>query len=121
MEHTPLGLLRVKVIALAVTGLQRARRFYGETLGLPPAYEGMEHVGYLLGGVILMLKADAAVTPTAMPNPRITLDTENARQAEAGPRARGVAIADPVARYGGFDVGSFLDSEGNKLWFCSAV
>lgn len=25
------------------------------------------------------------------------------------------------APYGQFDVGSFLDSEGNKLWFCSAV
>jgi hypothetical protein len=36
-------------------------------------------------------------------------------------RARGVVIADPVQVYDEFYVGSFLDSEGNKLWFCSAV
>ena len=35
-------------------------------------------------------------------------------------RALGVVIADPVAVYGQALVGSFLDSEGNKLWFCSA-
>jgi len=33
-----------------------------------------------------------------------------------------VIIADPVQAYDdGFHVGSFLDSEGNKLWFCSPL
>jgi len=31
-----LGFIRVKGIALAVTDLDRAKRFYGETLALPP-------------------------------------------------------------------------------------
>ena len=31
-----LGFIRVKGIALAVTDLDRANRFYGETLALPP-------------------------------------------------------------------------------------
>jgi hypothetical protein len=34
-------------------------------------------------------------------------------------RDRGVAISDPVERYDDALVGAFLDSEGNKLWFCS--
>ncbi|MDS4032105.1 MAG: hypothetical protein RKO66_18875 [Candidatus Contendobacter sp.] len=42
---SPLGLQRVKVIALAVTGLNRVNQFYGQQLGLPPAFEGDEPVG----------------------------------------------------------------------------
>lgn len=49
----------------------------------------------------------------------MTIATENARRTEALLRARGVTISDPVETYDEFDVGSFLDSEGNKLWFCS--
>jgi hypothetical protein len=36
-------------------------------------------------------------------------------------RARGIAIADEVRPHGDFHVGSFLDSEGDKLWFRSSV
>lgn len=37
--------------------------------------------------------------------------------------ARGVTISDAVQRYEDhpYWVGAFLDSEGNKLWFCSAA
>ena len=47
----PLGFLRLKVVALAVNDLARAERFYGETLGLPPATE------YAKVPVALMLEA----------------------------------------------------------------
>ena len=43
-----LGLQLVKVIALAVTDLNRANQFYGQQLGLPPAFESEEQVAYLL-------------------------------------------------------------------------
>jgi hypothetical protein len=66
----PLGIQRVKVVAVAVTDLERANRFYKEKLGLQPAFEGSEHVGWWLGQVILMLKPDWA-TPTDLPNPRV--------------------------------------------------
>lgn len=115
-----LGIQRVKVIALAVTSLDRANRFYKEILGLEPAFEGKEQVGWQLGPVILMLKPDWA-SPTAAPNPRITLATEDATATQEALRLRGVVIADAVQAYGDFLVGSFLDSEGNKLWFCSPV
>jgi hypothetical protein len=122
MSTTPLGFLRTRVIALSVLDLDRANKFYGETLALPPAYEGTVQVGYLLEQTILMLKADSDVPPTAAPNPRVTLETENARETEKGLQARGVLISDPVQIYDEVHyVGSFLDSEGNKLWFCSYV
>lgn len=115
-----LGLQRIKVIALAVVDLNRANQFYGQQLGLPPAFEGTEQVGWWLDQVILMLKPDWAL-PTAMPNPRVTLATDHAPATQEALRARGIAIADEVRPYGDFYVGSFLDSEGNKLWFCSPV
>ena len=114
----PLGIQRVKVVAVAVTDLERANRFYEEKLGLQPAFEGSEHVGWWLGQVILMLKPDWA-TPTALPNPRVTLATDHAPATQEALRARGITIANEVQVYGDFYVGSFLDSEGNKLWFCS--
>jgi catechol 2,3-dioxygenase-like lactoylglutathione lyase family enzyme len=122
MNTSPLGFRCVKVIALSVLDLDRANKFYGETLGLEPAYENKEQVGYVLGQTILMPKANADVPPTEAPNPRVTIETENARETEKGLRARGVVISDPVQIYDEVHyVGSFLDSEGNKIWFCSFV
>ncbi len=114
------GLQHVKVIALAVTDLNRAQHFYGEILDLPPAYEGNVLVGYSIGETVLMLKENWYGSPTTDPNPRITLATAYAPDTEAYLKAHGVTIADPVEEIDeGFYIGSFLDSEGNKLWFCS--
>ena len=114
----PLGIQRVKVVAVSVTDLARANRFYKEKLGLEAAFEGTEQVGWWLGQVILMLKPDWAA-PTATPNPRVTLATDHAPATQKALRARDITIANEVEIYGDFYVGSFLDSEGNKLWFCS--
>ncbi len=114
----PLGIQRVKVVAVSVTDLARANRFYKEKLGLEPAFEGTEQVGWWLGQVILMLKPDWAA-PTATPNPRVTLATDHAPATQEALRAREIVVANEVEIYGDFYVGSFLDSEGNKLWFCS--
>jgi hypothetical protein len=86
---------------------------------LPPAFEGDEQVGYDLGGTILMLKSNWYAPPTKEPNPRITINTVDARETERALQQRGVVISDAVTLYDEFYVGSFLDSEGNKLWFCS--
>jgi hypothetical protein len=116
-----LGFLRIKVIAFSVLDLDRANQFYGETLGLPPAYEGSEKVGYVLGETILMLKPEWYAPPSELLNPRITIATEHAPETEARLRAQNIVISDPVQVYDEFYVGGFLDSEGNKLWFCSPV
>ena len=114
----PLSFRQVKVIALAVSDLDRANQFYGQQLGLPPAYEGTEQVGWWLDQIILMLKPDWEA-PTATPNPRVTIETNHAFATQEALRSRGIVIADEVQPYDDYYVGSFLDSEGNKLWFCS--
>lgn len=118
MNTEPIGFLRVKVVALPVTDTARAHHFYGGTLGLRPAHEDGDLVGYWLGDTIAMLKADWDQRPSAQPNPRLTLEVESATGTEQALLNRGVTVSDPVQRYGSSLVGGFLDSEGNKWWFC---
>ncbi len=120
MQYSPLGFQEVKVVALAAKDLARANAFYRDTLGLEPAVENGVVIGYTLGQAILMPKDGWYASPTDMPNPRITLTCDSAPETEKALRERGVVIADPVETYDeAYLIGSFLDSEGNKLWFCS--
>jgi catechol 2,3-dioxygenase-like lactoylglutathione lyase family enzyme len=121
MKNPPLGLMSVRAIAIAVTDEQRANEFYGKILGLPPAVEDGVNFGFLLDETLLLLKpvADWYGRPSDELNARITLEVENARETEQALRSAGVTISDPIADYDGHPVGAFLDSEGNKIWFCS--
>lgn len=119
MSSSPLNFLRVKGVALPVQDLARASAFYRDTLSLPPIDDDSGEVRYSLGQTILMLKPDFYAAPTDMPNPRITVEVSHAPSTEEALRARDVVVSDPVQRYGASHIGSFLDSEGNKLWFCS--
>ena len=121
-----LGFLRLKVVALAVDDLPRAEHFYRDVLGLPPAFEGERQVGFSMGNVIIMLKPTAGgwyARPGPQLNPRLTFASEDAPGTEKELLGRGITIGDPVTAYPseGFYVGSFLDSEGNKIWFCSPL
>lgn len=111
----------MKGIALAVADLDRANRFYGETLALPPDTIRNMKSAYLIGDAIVMLKSPQEFygKPTAELNPRITVETQDAFATEATLKERGVTISDPVTLYDGTPIGAFLDSEGNKIWFCS--
>jgi len=121
MSTKPLLFRRVIVVAVSVVDSERANKFYAETLGLPPAYEDNEQVGYLIGETILMLK-NWDQPPVQDPNPRVTIETDDARETEKALSERGVVISDPVEIYDRTHaVGSFLDTEGNKIWFCSYV
>jgi catechol 2,3-dioxygenase-like lactoylglutathione lyase family enzyme len=119
MTAPALSLMNVKALALGVTDLERAIRFYTDTLSLRPAFEEGKQVGNHLGHTVLLFKSGPETPPSTTLNPRVTILTDDAHSTEATLRKRGVEIADPVARYGEALVGSFLDSEGNKLWFCS--
>ena len=117
MKTSPLGFLSVKVIALAATDIVRAKRFYSETLQLEEDRESTDEVGYRIGNSVLIIRQHP---PTADPNPRITLQVQDARETQRQLTERAVTISDPVQLYKGkFWLGGFLDSEGNKLWFCS--
>jgi catechol 2,3-dioxygenase-like lactoylglutathione lyase family enzyme len=116
-----IGFVQVKAIALAVTDAERAGRFYRETLGLPPDAVRQIANAVMLGNVILLLKPreEWYGKPTDELNARITVEVNDAYATEKALRERGVTISDPVAVYGDNPIGAFLDSEGNKLWFCS--
>lgn len=119
MTTPAFSLMRVKALALPVSDFDRAIRFYTETLGLPPATDDGMQVGNWIGDTVVLLKTDWPAPPSDALTPRVTLETESARATEEALRAKGVRIPDPVAHFGAAQVGSFLDSEGNKLWFCS--
>jgi predicted enzyme related to lactoylglutathione lyase len=117
MKSSPLGFQSVKVVALAATDVVRAKRFYSETLQLEEDREATDEPGYRIGDSVLIIRQHP---PTDDPNPRITLQVQDARETEKRLRERAVTISDPVKLYEGkFWVGGFLDSEGNKLLFCS--
>ena len=130
-ESLPIARRRTRFVDLPVSAtedrvvgtldIERAHKFYRDTLSLTPAFEGDTQVGYFLGQSILMLKTNWYAPPSDKLNPRITIATEQATETEKALRERGVTIPDPVQPYDDFYVGSFLDSEGNKLWFCSPV
>lgn len=121
MSPSPLHFLKLKGVALSVKDLARASAFYGDTLALAPIQDSSGEVRFALGQSILMLKPEFYAPPTDQPNPRITVEVEDAPSTEAALLARGVVLSDPVQQYGTSFIGSFLDSEGNKLWFCSAA
>jgi predicted enzyme related to lactoylglutathione lyase len=117
MKNSPLGFKSVKVIALAATDVARARRFYSEALQLEEDREATDEVGYRIGESVLIVRQHP---PTDDPNPRVTLQVQDARATEELLLERAVTISDPVKLYEDkFWVGAFLDSEGNKIWFCS--
>jgi len=109
----------VKAVALPVTDTARAENFYHKVLGLKAANHPGEPYGFLLGETILLLKPDWYAKPSTKPSPRITLQVDDARGLETTLKERGVVIADEVEETKTGFVASFLDSEGNKLWFCS--
>lgn len=124
MSSSPLKdleFVQVKAVALAIVDAERARRFYGETLGLQPVTDHGLDLAFTIGQVILLLKAQDEWygKPSEELNARITLEVKDAYATEQALLERGVTISDPVTVYGTHPVGAFLDSEGNKLWFCS--
>jgi len=58
--------------------------------------------------------------PKNLRRPPLLANLIDARETEKRLKERAVTISDPVKLYEDkFWVGAFLDSEGNKLWFCS--
>jgi len=116
-----LGFEQIRAVSIAVSDGERAKRFYGETLGLPPDNVRQMDMAFMIGEVILLLKPQEEWygTPSEELNARITLKVKDANATEKGLLERGVTISDPVAIYGENPIGAFLDSEGNKIWFCS--
>lgn len=120
MKKNPFGFESLKVVAVSVLEKERAKKFYGETLELEGIDDGGEDPGFLIGDTIIMLKEGFYGPPTEEPNPRITIAVADATATAKELAARGVVIRDKVELYDdNYSIGSFIDSEGNKFWFCS--
>jgi predicted enzyme related to lactoylglutathione lyase len=97
---------------------QRARAFYGETLGLPPgsqAGNGMWSEYDLPGGGCLALFATSDIKPSADSGGSVALevddlDAEIARLKAKGVKFKAEMIHSPVCR-----MSVILDSEGNSV------
>ena len=117
-----LGWQALKVVALAVDDLARAEDFYRTRLGLERRPQADGDVGFALGDLTILLKPLAGPGSGAEKSryPRLTVAVADAPRLARELAARGVTISDAVQLYDdSYWVGALLDSEGNKLWFCS--
>ena len=113
MKSSPFGFQSVKVIGLAATDVARAQRFYSETLQLEEDRESTEEVGYRIGESVLIIRQHP---PTDDPNPRITLQVQDARETEKRLLERAVTISDlsNCTKTGSGSAGSWIQRETNS-------
>ncbi|MGA7179749.1 MAG: hypothetical protein WBX11_09215 [Thiobacillaceae bacterium] len=86
MTTPSMNFKHIEAIALAVTDFDRAIHFYTDTLSLPPAFEDGKQVGNKVGDTVLLFKSDWYAQPSDALNPRVTLETGDARGTEAALR-----------------------------------
>jgi methylmalonyl-CoA/ethylmalonyl-CoA epimerase len=122
----PSGLRRVGQIAIVVQDLDRAVRFYRDTLGLPFLFQAPPNLAFFdCGGVRLMLTLPEG--PEAGRGTSIVYYVVDDIQAVYGTlRARGVDFLTPpgvLARMPDHDLwmAAYRDSEGNLLELMSEV
>jgi catechol 2,3-dioxygenase-like lactoylglutathione lyase family enzyme len=110
---------------LAVTDLDRARRFYEDTLGLGPGDEAPDGVVYRAGGVDLLVYPSSyagtnKATAVGFQLPEEAFDQEVARLREQGVvfqefEMEGLTWRDGVAEVDGMRSAWFTDPDGNIL------
>jgi methylmalonyl-CoA/ethylmalonyl-CoA epimerase len=120
------GLRRVGQIAIVVQDLDRAVRFYRDTLGLPLLFQAPPNLAFFdCGGVRLMLTLPEG--PEAGRGTSIVYYVvDDIQAAYAALRARGVDFLNPpglIARLPDHDLwmAAYRDSEGNLLELMSEV
>jgi predicted enzyme related to lactoylglutathione lyase len=114
-------LLKLQIVSYNVSDWQRAKKFYGETLGLPVAAFITDEVGWMEFG-----EKDGvhfAIGQWRGPGPlpqgdgggTAVFEVEDAHQAIAGLRAKGVKCDDPVGIPQMVTYANFYDPDGNRL------
>jgi catechol 2,3-dioxygenase-like lactoylglutathione lyase family enzyme len=109
----------VNVVSITVTDLERARRFYGDTLGLGEPWFDDDAMGWVEWGEQGANGNLAVTRPVdgAMPGGGTTavLNTSDCWALVATLRERGVRCDDPVVVPGLLVVCTFYDPDGNRL------
>ncbi len=109
-----------------VSDFERAKKFYGETLGLPVA-EAMEPIGWIQYGY--PNQAQLAISQWRGSDPMSTgaggatvvFTCPNVRDAVARLRAKGVRCDDPVEVPGAVVYADFYDPDGNRLHIAQSI
>ncbi|MCU0489540.1 MAG: VOC family protein [Anaerolineales bacterium] len=112
---------KLEVVSYNVRDWQRAKVFYGETLGLPVAFFINDEIGWMEFGE--QDGAHLAINHWEGPEPfpagpggaTVVLAVEDAAQAVAELRRRGVKCDDPVGIPDMVTYATFYDPDGNRL------
>jgi predicted enzyme related to lactoylglutathione lyase len=113
----------INVVSIPVTDLQRARRFYGTTLGLGEPLYDLPDAGWIefatgdSSGNLSVTLAPPGWRPST--GATVVLNVADCHAAVVELRARGVACDDPQVFPGFVTFATFHDPDGNRLQMCS--
>jgi predicted enzyme related to lactoylglutathione lyase len=106
----------VWAITLTVSDLERAVRFYGETLGLTKKYQFGDYAGFDCGGVEIGLKTWGDLESPREGEPCIDFAVNSVDETFEALSSRGVVfIKEPEDAQWGARIALFKDPDGNVL------
>jgi catechol 2,3-dioxygenase-like lactoylglutathione lyase family enzyme len=106
----------VDFVSVLTQDIPRAKRFYGETLGLPIETEGENDLEFTLGQVTLDVFNPASVGQEFAPSPAgIAIRVPDVAAARAELEAKGVQFDGEIVDTGVCHFAFFQDPDGNKL------
>jgi predicted enzyme related to lactoylglutathione lyase len=113
----------INVVSLSVTDLDRARKFYRDTLGLGEPLYDLPEAGWIefstgtASGNLSVIRAEPGFSPSSATT--VVLNVEDCHAAVTELRRRGVVCDEPVVFPGYVTYASFYDPFGNRLQMCS--
>jgi catechol 2,3-dioxygenase-like lactoylglutathione lyase family enzyme len=106
----------VDFVSVLTQDMPRAKRFYGETLGLPIETEGENDMEFTLGQVTLDVFNPASAGQEFAPSPAgIAIRVPDVAAARAELEAKGVQFDGEIVDTGVCHFAFFEDPDGNKL------
>jgi catechol 2,3-dioxygenase-like lactoylglutathione lyase family enzyme len=107
---------QVDFVSVLTQDIQRAKRFYNETLGLPIETEGENDLEFTLGQVTLDVFNPASLGQPFAPSPAgIAIRVPDVAQARAELEGRGVQFDGDIIDTGVCHFAFFKDPDGNQL------
>ena len=107
---------QVDFVSVLTQDIPRARKFYGETLGLPIETEGENDMEFTLGKVTLDVFKPASIGPPFAPSPAgIAIRVPDVAAARAELEAKGVQFDGEILDTGVCHMTFFKDPDGNAL------
>ena len=106
----------VDFVSVLTQDIARAKKFYGETLGLPIETEGENDLEFTLGQVTLDVFNPASIGQEFAPSPAgIAIRVPDVAKERAALEAKGVGFDGEIVDTGVCHFAFFEDPDGNKL------